>query len=173
MQKYLMLLVMSALLVSFSTLNSSMLDKPSVSLKRFDIHSISLRDVTFLFDIKLKNPYPIGLRLEDVGFLFKIEGNQVFETRTKKGFTVKALGSSVNSVLVTLVYEDIMRLVKNYSDRDYLDCRIDVDIVIPLPKAVRSIQRDITFNYTVHKKIPALKPEFKDSQFYGNRTIPR
>jgi len=165
MKKRIVFLFLFVLIVSSAALKSAIFDKPGVGLKNFDIDSISLRDVTFLFEIKLKNPYPVGLRLEDVGFVFKIDGNQVFKTRTPKGLTVKARGSTVTPVLVNLVYEDIMRLVKNYSSRDYLDCRIDVDIVIPLPKAVRSIKRDITFDYTVRKKIPALKPGFSVVDF--------
>ena len=54
-----------------------------------------------------------------------------------------------------------MKIIKNYAERDYLTCTIDIDIVIPLPKALESIKKNITFNYTVEKKIPALKPTFR------------
>jgi len=54
-----------------------------------------------------------------------------------------------------------MKIIKNYADRDYLTCKIDIDTVIPLPKALESIKKNITFNYTVEKKIPALKPSFR------------
>jgi LEA14-like dessication related protein len=161
MKKFLSLLILPFLLFSCAALENLIKKKPEISLKRFDIDSISLKDITFLFEIELNNPYPIGFKLEDVGFNVQIEGNQLFKTRTKKGVTVKAGGSEVTPVKVTLVYEDIMKIIKNYAERDYLACRIDIDTVIPLPKALESIKKNITFKHTVEKKIPALKPSFR------------
>jgi len=161
MKKYLLLLVLPVFLFACAELQNLIGKKPEVSLKRFDIDSISLKDITFLFEIELNNPYPVGFKLEDIGFNVQVEGNQLFKTRTKKGVTVKANGSETTPVKVTLVYEDIMKIIKNYADRDYLTCKIDIDTVIPLPKALESIKKNITFNYTVEKKIPALKPSFR------------
>jgi LEA14-like dessication related protein len=165
MKKSLAFLVFPMLLLSCASLTGLLGKKPEVSLKRFDIDSISLKDVTFLFDIALDNPYPVGFKLQDVGFNVKVEGNQLLQTRTPKGVTVKAGGSEITTVRVTVAYADIMRLIKDYSEREDLDCTIDIDIVIPLPKAVQSIKKNITFNYTVRKKIPALKPSFSIANF--------
>lgn len=161
MKKTLSLLVLPFFLFSCTALQDLIGKKPEVSLKRFDIDSISLKDITFLFEIELNNPYPVGFKLDDIGFNVKVEGNQLLKTRTKKGVTVKAGGSETTPVKVTLVYEDIMKIIRNYADRDYLSCKIDIDIVIPLPKALESIKKNITFNYTVEKKIPAIKPSFR------------
>jgi LEA14-like dessication related protein len=138
-----------------------MAKKPEVSLKRFDIDSISLKDITFLFEIELNNPYPVGFRLHDIGFNVKVDDNQLFKTRTRKGIFVTSGGREVTPLTVTLVYEDIMRIIRGYTEKDYLNCVIDIDTVIPLPEMVQSIKKNITFKYTVQKKIPALKPTFK------------
>jgi LEA14-like dessication related protein len=161
MKKIVIALVLPALFLSCAALQNIMGKKPEVSLKRFDIDSISLKDITFRFDIELTNPYPIGFTLDDVGFNVKIEGNQLLKTRTKKGVTVRAGGSEITSVTVKLVYEDIIRLIKDYTERDYLNCAIDINIVIPLPEMIQSIKKNIAFDYTVQKKIPAMKPTFK------------
>jgi LEA14-like dessication related protein len=161
MKKALIMLVLPCFLFSCAALENLIKKKPEVSLKRFDIDSISLKDITFLFEIELNNPFPVGFKLEDVGFNVQIEGNQLFKTRTKKGVTVKAGGSEVTPIKVTLIYDDIMKIIKNYAERDYLSCKIAIDTVIPLPKALESIKKNITFNYTVEKKIPALKPSFR------------
>lgn len=165
MKKKLALVLFPVLFLSCASLTGLLGKKPEVSLKRFDIDSISLKDVTFLFEIALDNPYPIGFKLQDVGFNVKVEGNQLFKTRTPKGLTVKAGGSEVTPVRVTIAYADIMRLIKDYNDREDLNCAIDIDIVIPLPQALHSIKKDIAFSYTVQKKIPALKPSFAISNF--------
>ncbi|MBN1497394.1 MAG: LEA type 2 family protein, partial [Spirochaetes bacterium] len=161
MKKTFIAIALPALFLSCAALQSLIGTKPEVRLKKFDIDSISLSDITFLFDFELTNPYPIGFTLDDIGFNVRIEGNQLMKTRTKKGVTVRAGGSEVTSVTVKLVYLDIIRLIKDYTERDYLDCAFDIDIAIPLPEAVQSIKKNITFDYTVQKKIPAMKPTFK------------
>ncbi|MBP7735600.1 MAG: LEA type 2 family protein [Spirochaetes bacterium] len=165
MKKSLALLLFPVLLLSCASITSLLGKKPEVSLKKFDIDSISLKDVTFLFEIALDNPYPVGFKLQDVGFTVKVEGNQLLKTRTPKGVTVKAGGSEVTPVKVTIAYADIIRLIKDYTEREDLNCAIDIDIVIPLPQALHSIKKSITFNYTVQKKIPALKPSFAITNF--------
>ncbi len=165
MKKSLAMLLFPILLLSCSTLTDLLGTKPEVSLKRFDIDSISLKDVSFIFEIELNNPYPVGFRLQDVGFNVKVEGNQLLKTRTPKGVTVQAGGSTVTPIKVTLAYEDIMRIIKDYTAREDLNCTIDIDIVIPLPKQLQSIKKSITFAYTVQKKIPALKPSFSIVNF--------
>ncbi|MGL4370074.1 MAG: hypothetical protein ACRCUT_10450, partial [Spirochaetota bacterium] len=52
--------------------------KPSASIKDFDISAISLRDVTFLFNVTVKNPHPVDLKLQGVKLKFSVEGKQFF-----------------------------------------------------------------------------------------------
>ncbi len=165
MRKSIALFLFPMLFLSCATLTGLIGKKPEISLKRFDIDSISLKDVTFLFEIALDNPYPIGFKLQDVGFTVKVEGNQLLKTRTPKGITVKSGGSEVTPIKVTIAFADIIRLIQDYTEREDLNCTIDIDIVIPLPEAIHSIKKNITFNYTVQKKIPALKPSFNIANF--------
>ena len=114
MKKLLILTALLSFLISCAALENLIKKKPEVILKRFDIDSISLKDITFLFDIELNNPYPISFKLEDVGFNVQVEGNQLFKTRTKKGVTVKAGGSEMTPIRVTLVYEDIIKIIQTF-----------------------------------------------------------
>lgn len=162
MKKTIILFLISFIALSCASL-SILSKKPEVSVKKFDIESISLKDVTFRFDIELTNPYPIAFKLDDIGFNVKVEDHQFLKTRTKKGVTVSAGGSEITPVTIKLEYEPIMRIIKDYSNKDYLECMIDMDIVIPLPEMLHSIKKNITFDYTVKKKVPALKPSVKIS----------
>lgn len=160
MKKLLCALLFPLFLLSCSTLGG-LFKKPEVSIRSVDIESLSLRDITFLFNIELNNPYPVGFRLDDIGFNVKIDGSPLFKTRAKKGVQVPAGGREITPVSVKLEYESIMRVIKNYAERDTLSASIDVDIVIPLPAALHAIKKNITFNYTVERKIPAIKPSVK------------
>lgn len=156
MKQFICALVVPMLLASCATFDLK--QRPEVSLKRFDIDSITLRDVTLLFELELNNPYPIGFKLDDVGLKVSVEGSQLLSTRTKQGVTVSPLGRATTPVKISLVYDTIMRAVRNYSQKEYLDCSIDIDIVIPLPEMLHNIKKNIAFKYTVQKKIPAIKP---------------
>jgi LEA14-like dessication related protein len=148
------------LFVSCASLTGLIEEKPEVTLKRFDIEAISLKDVTFLFEIALHNPYPVGFTLQDVGFTVAVEGNLLFKTRTPRGVTVRPRRSEITAVTVTLAYDDIMGIVRNYTRKESLDCVIDIDVTIPLPQAVHAIKKQITFSQSVRQKVPALKPSF-------------
>lgn len=139
--------------------------KPEVKITRYDIDSISFKEIRFLFDISIKNPYPIGLKLNKVAFDFKINGNKLFSTNTNSGMSIKASGTETTTTIVTLKYEDIIRIVKDYSNQDYLHCEIATQIVIPLPSILQSIKKDVTVNYVLKKDIPAIKPTVEIANF--------
>jgi len=50
----------------FSCQSFDIVKRPKVSIEKCDIDSLTLRDITFLFDIGIENPYPSGLKLDDI-----------------------------------------------------------------------------------------------------------
>jgi len=135
--------------------------KPTAEVTSFQLEAISLRDVTFKFNLVVKNPYPVGLTFDGMTLNFIVEGAQVFTTKSQGKFSVKAKGEESNAFTVTLAYEGIIKLVKNYIDKDWLDTVIDGTLVIPIPRMAEfpSLPESVTFNYKFEKKIPAIKPE--------------
>lgn len=137
---------------------------PEAKIVKFDIDSISLRDITLLFDVEIKNPYPVKLNLSKVKLVFYIEGKQLFETKTDK-LKIKAKGKETTRIFVTLKFNDIIGIIKDYGDREYLECLIDTTITLPLPKSVQHIKKEVTFNYKLKQNIPAIKPEINIAHF--------
>jgi LEA14-like dessication related protein len=138
--------------------------KPTARVTRFDIERISLRDVTFLFDVAVKNPYPVALSLEALRLTFFVEGAQVAQIQTEKGFSVKAMGTKTNRLLATLRYEEVMAAVKSYAEKDYLATLVKTQIAIPLPK-IAGLPPRISFSYDLKGKIPAIKPRVAITHF--------
>jgi LEA14-like dessication related protein len=138
--------------------------KPTAKVTRFDIEQVSLRDVTFLFDVAVKNPYPVNLSLEALRLTFLVEGAQVAQVQTSKGFSVKARGTKTSRLYATLRYEDVMAAIKNYAEKDYLDTLVKTQIAIPLPK-MPGLPPRITFSYDLKSKIPAIKPRVAITHF--------
>ncbi|HOU83829.1 MAG TPA: LEA type 2 family protein [Spirochaetota bacterium] len=156
------LIIFSAALSAFTIPKS--LPKPTADFKGFDIESISLRDINFLFDVEIKNPYPVGLKLDGVEFTFFVENNQFFKTTTSKGLKISAKGKKLNQFRVNVKYEDIIKIVKAYSKKDYLNCKIDMAILIPLPD-ISGLPENIRFDYSVNTQIPAIKPTISIANF--------
>ncbi|MDA8427547.1 MAG: LEA type 2 family protein [Treponema sp.] len=146
---------------SLSLPNPSELPKPTAKLVRFQLESLTLRDVTFLFEVEVRNPYPIPLDVSGMNLVFSVEGNTALELATQGGFSVPADGSKSNSFTATLRFEDLFKIVKDYATKDWLLTKIDGTLVIPLPEVpgMSGLPKSVSFSYELQKRIPALKPE--------------
>ena len=141
------------------------LPKPTATLEKFDVKQISLRDITFTFDIGIHNPYVIDLRLAGVDLDFSVEGNKVFHTTAAQGFSVKAKGKTVATFDVTLTYESIIKLIRDYSSRDYLVCDTDGMIRIPIPNTLKGLPPTVDLPFKLSQQIPAIKPKVNIARF--------
>ena len=148
---------LAASLWAFNLPTPGNVPKPTAEVRRFQLEAMSLRDVTFLFELAVKNPYPVNLGFDGMTLGFTVEGAKVFTVASKGGFTVPANSEKSNTFTVTLAYDAIMKLVKNYTERDWLTTVVDGTLVIPLPK-LPGLPGTISFNYSFTKKIPAIKP---------------
>ena len=138
--------------------------KPTATIVNFDIDSISLTDITLLFDVEIYNPYPVKLKLSRVESAFFVENKQFFKTSTDK-LKIKAKGKETTRLLVNIKYADMANIVKDYKDKDSLECVVDMVIVLPLPSSVSSIAKDVTFKFKLKKEVPAIKPEINIANF--------
>jgi hypothetical protein len=138
--------------------------KPTAEITKFDIDSISLSDITFLFDIAITNPYPIKLKLSTLKAAFFVENKQFFKTATNK-LNIKAKGTESTRLFVNIKYADMANIVKDYKNKDSLDCLIDMVIVLPLPESVQTIAKDVTFKFKLNKQVPTIKPEINIANF--------
>ena len=132
--------------------------KPAAEITSFRLEALSLRDATFSFDLSVKNPYPVDLPVSGLTLDFAVEGAQVFHAANQGKFSVPANKKKTNTFLVILPYDGIIPLVQNYLDKDWLDTVISGKLTIPLPK-LPGLPKDISFDYKLKQKIPALKPE--------------
>ena len=138
--------------------------KPEAKIVKMDIGSLSLRDITLVFDIEIKNPYPIELKLDGIGFDVKIENKQLFKTETNKGLKIKKNGTEITKLDINLVYVDIIKIVSDYTKKASLECVIDTKIVIPLPD-FPGLDKNVTFEHRLTQKIPTIKPSMKVANF--------
>ncbi len=137
---------------------------PTATLTKFEVAAVSLRDITFLFELSVKNPYPLALTFAGMTLAFSVEGARVFTAASQGGFTVPASGSKSNQFTVKLAYQDIAKVVKEYASKDYLNTVINGTLDIPLPKLL-GLPKSYSFSYNLSKKIPAIKPQLAVRDF--------
>ncbi|MCL2154880.1 MAG: hypothetical protein FWH53_04365 [Leptospirales bacterium] len=140
------------------------ISQPTAEIVNFDIDSISLFDITLLFDIEISNPYPVKLNLSKIESTFFVENKQFFKTSTDK-LSITPKGKETTRIFVNLKYLDIINIVKDYTSKDSLECVVEMLIVIPLPESVSAIAEDLKFNFRLTKDIPAIKPEINIANF--------
>lgn len=162
MKRFTVLVIILVLITGVSALPKP--PKPKAKITRFDIDSLSLRDITFLFDVEITNPYPLKLKLDSVDFTFYVEKNQFLKTTTSRGLSISAWGRKTNQLKVNIKYEDIMKVFKAYGEKDYLACQIHVAIAIPLPD-ITGLPENIVLDYDLNTRIPAIKPNVSVADF--------
>jgi LEA14-like dessication related protein len=136
------------------------LPKPSAELKSFRLESISLKEAVFLFEVAVKNPYPVGLSFDGMSLSFSVEGKHVLDLASKGGFSVPARGTKSQSFTASLDYAGIAKAIGDYASKEWLTTRIDGKLVIPIPKVpgMVGLPPNVSFDYKLEKQIPALKP---------------
>jgi LEA14-like dessication related protein len=146
--------------------NSKIFKKPSANIEKFDIDSISFRDISLLFDVAISNPYPVGISLNNVTFKFSIEGNKLFETTTPRGFKIKANGKENTQFIVNIEYSKIEKIVRDYMKKDYLKCEVEGALVLKIPNTgIPGVPESVSFPFNLKTMIPAVKPEISIKNF--------
>lgn len=160
--------VLLACLAACRTMVAAGITEPKVELQRFEVAALSLRDITFLFEVAVQNPYPVSLPIDGMTLGFSVEGAKVFTAASQGRFTVPASGSKANAFTVALAYADVMKAVKAYTSKDYLNTVIDGTLSIRLPR-LPGLPPSFTFDWSREKLIPAIKPRIAVLDF---RVVP-
>ncbi len=164
------LVLLPALVLVFGGISCQSLkltQKPSARIASFDIESISMKDITLLFDVEISNPYPVSLKLDSVAFDVSLENKPLLKTSAAKGLEVKSRGTARTPLRLVMSYSDIAGIVKDYTKKDSLLCQVDTKITIPLPK-IPGLSDKVSFDYRLTKRIPVIRPSIKITGFKVN-----
>jgi len=164
MKKSLVGILLSLFITACGTMSGVLGGEPSAKVTRFAPSAISLRDITFEMDVLVTNPYPMALDLKKVDLNFFVENSSVFQTSTNRGFQVPSRGSRTNTFKVVLPFENLARTVSNYTEKEFLETRAEIEIVLPLP-SLPGVPPEMSFRSSSTERIPAVKPKVSISSF--------
>jgi len=158
--KFLIIFTLFLFFLNCATIDYSLFKKkPEAVIEKFDIDSITFDSVTFIFDVKIINHYPISINLAGVKTKFIIEGKQFFETIAGEGLVIPKNSSKTNSFKLNIKYADIINIVKDYTKKDSIEFLIEGDISIKVPQTgIPGVPEFLNFPYKLNKKVPTIKP---------------
>jgi LEA14-like dessication related protein len=151
----------------FQTILSNSNSK-SIQVEKFNLKSISLRDMNFIGTVKIKNPYPVTVPTSDLKVKVFIENINISNIR----INIKQIEESsfqTGEFEILIPYQELIPILKKIPDKNYFTIRLDGILQIPIPKAYRITSTEfLDFNFTESKNIPIFIPLISIENFKIN-----
>ncbi|MBN2382525.1 LEA type 2 family protein [bacterium] len=113
----LLISILALLTYSCATLKD-LIQEPRVSFENMQVKDLSLFEGTMLFNLKVDNPNPIGLLLENVNYDLKLDNKDFIEGVLDKGINLKANGSEPFQIPVTVNFMKMFQNVAEFIKKD-------------------------------------------------------
>lgn len=135
---------------------------PQISLRKMTVKSATLERVHTIFDVDIKNPNPIGFRLDGLGYALALEGARFARGDLDESLALKAngtsrlalpvefsLGKSAEAILGLLGKEEVAYALDTTFKFRWKQGKLDVPVTfdgkMPLPKVPEVEVRDFRF----------------------------
>ena len=166
-RKTLLLLSIVSLLfyITCTTFDPSMLQKkPTVTFQNFQFKEITLNDMIMLFSLEVENPYPVTLYLNSIQSQIYIDTFSLFSLQSADTLKLPKNSKTNKTFAVTITYEQLMKAVKEYYNKDSIVLTIKGTIAFSLPPSIQ-IAQSIAVPFTIKQEIPTIKPSIDVAHF--------
>jgi len=109
------------------------IQKPTVEFQDFSIADIDFTGVNTMFDFKVKNPNPVGVKINGFDYRFIIEGNQFLSGNNPQEVLLKSAGESTISIPIAIKYLDVYKAVAALKGNDNVPYQLAGDIYFNTP----------------------------------------
>ncbi len=114
--KSFLLICFSTLCVGCSGLQSIIkVERPTAQLQGIRFDEITTQSAGLLFDIEIKNPYPVDLPLLNMTYAVDTSGNKLFEGKADIQKSIPARKKGTVTLPAKIAYLDIVNAIKSYS----------------------------------------------------------
>ena len=142
------------------------IEKPKARLSKVELASLSFQGMDLDFEVSLENPYPLGLRVASVKATFLVEGNQIFATETQEELRVEANATAMLPFRINLKFADLAQAARDYTQKAVLDTEIQLVVTVDIHSgSLPGVPETWDFPFTLHKKLPTIKPSVGISEF--------
>jgi LEA14-like dessication related protein len=133
-------------------LNQANIQKPVVNLSDVKMTGLSFDSVDLLFHIDIDNPNNVGIKLAGFDYDLQIEDNSFISGKQDNGLAIKANGSEIIKLPLTLKFKDIYNTFSIVKDLDSVQYKLNSGLSFNLP-----VLGDIRIPVTKSGNIPTLK----------------
>jgi len=109
------------------------IQKPTVEFQDFSITDIDFTGVNTMFDFKVKNSNPVGVKIDGFDYRFIIEGNQFLGGNNPKEVLLESAGESTISIPIAIKYLDVYKAVAALKGNDNVPYQLAGDIYFNTP----------------------------------------
>lgn len=109
------------------------IQKPTASLKGFSFGDVSMDAATLLFDVDIKNPYPVDLPLLDMKYQLDSQGSKLFDGITQATGSIPAKSSKTIPIEANISYLDLLKALKDVRPGSIIPYNAQVELNVDAP----------------------------------------
>ncbi len=151
-----LLIIIVISFISCSSLDSVIgkagIQKPEVSVTHAKIEKLSFTSADLLFDLKITNPNPVGLKFTSFDYNFLIEGTSFLSGNQESGIEIHAKGDSTVQLPLTLFYKNVYETFRNLYERDSSNYQLKCSFSFNVP-----VLGNVTVPVSKEGELPLLK----------------
>lgn len=135
--------------------------KPKISIDSVKLKSITLDSITLESQVQIDNFLPISVSMKDAMINIYYEDKIINSYKINDESTLNARSKSRINLDSTIRINDLVKLVKDYTKRDYLPFKVEVATTILLPNAKLGDTQLLEYNLRekFDLEIPTLNPK--------------
>ncbi|MEJ2542821.1 MAG: LEA type 2 family protein [Calditrichaceae bacterium] len=133
-------------------LSKANIQEPSVKISNIKMTGLTFNDVDLLFNIDINNPNSVGINLTGFDYDLQIEHNSFISGKQENGLAIKASGSEIVQLPLTLKFKDIYNTFSKLKDLDSVQYKLNTGLSFNLP-----VLGNVRIPVSKSGKVPALK----------------
>ena len=107
--------------------------RPEAQLEKIELTGLNFDRADLLVTVRVENPNPIGVRLAGIDYSVAIDETRLIDGDLEKGVEIKAGGSSIVEVPLSLSYPQIFSTVSAARQRDELFYAVELGFKVAAP----------------------------------------
>ncbi len=134
-------------------------DKPDVDIEDFDIVGIDYNGITIKYNLNIENPYSAKIAVKKISSRLITGKQQLYKASENKKIIIPADDEVSTPFQIKIKYSDMMDKIKNYSEKEFISCDIESEVVIAIPKTdIPDAPPTYKASCSSFEKLPAIKP---------------
>lgn len=109
------------------------IQKPEVEFAGAKLQGLSFEQLDLLFDVRITNPNPVGVKLASFDYDFFVNENHFLGGKQEKGFEIASNGESTVQIPIALQFQEIYNTFTNLQSHDSTSYELKSGFTFDIP----------------------------------------